>query len=211
MADAPLYTTVPGKISTLLQKIQHVGVPPRVTNDWLRSVGFTSSNDRSLRSVLRQIEFIDSSDEPTPAWRQYRGAESKKVLGRAIREGYSDLYSLYPDAHERSAQELADWFSTKSDAGQQAISKAVATFKNLAAEAEFGSEPSAVAEGESPPASVAKAAPAAPMEAVHRQVRAGSGATININVQLTLPETTDEAVYEAFFRAMREHLLEDNS
>lgn len=39
MADF-IYTTVPGKIKELLQKIREVGVPPKVTVQWLKTVGF---------------------------------------------------------------------------------------------------------------------------------------------------------------------------
>jgi hypothetical protein len=37
----------------------------------------------------------------------------------------------------------------------------------------------------------------------------GAGLTINVNVQLTLPETTDGSVYEKLFAATREHLLDE--
>ncbi len=39
------------------------------------------------------------------------------------------------------------------------------------------------------------------------QTPGGSGLTVNINIALTLPETNDEKVYAAFFKAMRDHLL----
>ena len=39
---------------------------------------------------------------------------------------------------------------------------------------------------------------------------AKNGVTINVNVQLTIPETTDEKVFGAFFAAMRKHLIDDN-
>lgn len=35
----------------------------------------------------------------------------------------------------------------------------------------------------------------------------GNGVTINLNIQLTVPETTDEKVYDKFFEAMKKHLL----
>jgi len=47
MADFT-YTTVPGKIKQLLAKIREVGVPQKVTVQWLKTVGFKSSNDASL-------------------------------------------------------------------------------------------------------------------------------------------------------------------
>src|SRR5688572_18195737 len=76
MADFP-YTTVPGKIGTLFAKIREVGVPQKVTQQWLKSVGFKSSNDASLVGVLKYIGFIDGSAVPTLKWTQYRGDNSK--------------------------------------------------------------------------------------------------------------------------------------
>lgn len=102
MADAPVYTTVPGKISGLFVKIRESGVPAKATTGWLKTLGMKSSNDPSLLPVLKQIGFVDGSGVPSPAWKQYRGSDHKEVLGRAIQVGYADLYQTYPDAHLRS-------------------------------------------------------------------------------------------------------------
>lgn len=34
-----------------------------------------------------------------------------------------------------------------------------------------------------------------------------NGLTVNLNIQLTVPETTDEKVYDKFFESMKKHLL----
>jgi hypothetical protein len=136
MADF-VYTTVPGKIKSLLSKIREVGVPQKVTVQWLRTVGFTSSNDASLLGILKFIGFTDSSGVPTSKWTQYRGANYKQVLGEAIREGYADLFAVYPDANQRSQGDLDHVFSTSSSGGKQVIAKTVGTFKALAEQAEF--------------------------------------------------------------------------
>lgn len=209
MADTPVYTTVPGKISDLFAKIRETGVPNKATNDWLKTLGLRSSNDRSLLSVLKQIDFVDSNQVPTPAWKQYRGADHKAVLGRAITVGYADLFQTYPDAHNRSNTDISHVFSTKSDAGKQAIDKMVSTFKNLAALAEFSNMPAAAAghpltDDNSPvgagEASTPITAPIAPT---------ASRLAVNVNIALTLPETSNDAVFAAFFKAMREHLFSD--
>ena len=136
MADF-VYTTVPGKIKPLLSKIREVGVPQKVTVQWLRTVGFTSSNDASLLGILKFIGFTDSSGVPTSKWTQYRGANYKQVLSEAIREGYADLFAVYPDANQRSQGDLDHVFSTSSSGGKQVIAKTVGTFKALAEQAEF--------------------------------------------------------------------------
>lgn len=133
------YTTVPGKIKTLLSKIRDVGVPNKVTVAWLKTVGFTSSNDASLIGVLKQIGFVDQGGVPTKRWNLYRGANHKAVLGEAIRQGYADLFDVYPDAHERAQTDLSHVISQSSSGGKQVITKTISTFKSLTELAEFSS------------------------------------------------------------------------
>ena len=132
-----VYTPVTGRVRELLGKIRTVGVPPKVTIQWLRTIGFTSSNDNSLIGVLKFIGFIDFSQVPTVRWTLYRGANHKKVLGDAVRQGYADLFALYPDADRRSQTDLEHVFSTSSSGGKQVIDKTIATFRALVSEAEF--------------------------------------------------------------------------
>ena len=131
------YTTVSGKLKKLLSKIREVGVPPKASNRWLKSIGFKSSNDGTLLTILKFINFIDSSSVPTEKWKDYRGTNHAQVLASAIREGYADLYATYPDAHSRNADELNHVFSTSSNAGKQVIGLTVRTFQNLCEQADF--------------------------------------------------------------------------
>jgi Family of unknown function (DUF5343) len=61
----------------------------------------------------------------------------RQVLGEAIREGYADLFAVYPDANQRSQADLDHVFSTSSSGGKQVIGKTVSTFKALAEQADF--------------------------------------------------------------------------
>lgn len=103
MADFA-YTTVPAKLPALLGKIREVGLPAKATVQWLKTIGFTSSNDSSMLKVLEQIGFVDSSRVPGEPWQKYRGGDYKRVLGNAIRSGYRELYETYSDAHARSVR-----------------------------------------------------------------------------------------------------------
>jgi hypothetical protein len=117
MAEFP-YTTVLGKLKQFLGKIREVGVPKRATHKWLESLRFRSKNDRSILTVMKFIGFINDSGIPTDFWNQYRGGRHKVVLAEAIVHGYSELYSTYPDAHNRSSNELESFFSTRTTAGK---------------------------------------------------------------------------------------------
>lgn len=204
MADF-IYTTVPGKVPALMQKIREVGRPPKATAAWLKSIGFTSSNDPSLLPILEFIDFVDAQRVPTQRWKDYRGADYKKVLGDAIVAGYASLYATYPDAHNRGNSDLEAFFASQTSAGKQAISKMVSTFKNLSQNAEFGAaEVGVVSQPDVPPAG-AGSSPAVVKQGVAHQL--GQGVIVNINIELTLPETEDAEMYDKFFKAMRKHLL----
>lgn len=139
MADY-VYTTVPAKIPTLLSKLREVGVPPKATAQWLKSIGFKSSNDPSLIGVLKQVGLTDASGVPTSLWTQYRGSQHKTVLADGIRKGYAELFAVYSDAWQRTNTDLEHVFATSTSGGKQVINLTIVTFKNLCIAADFSSE-----------------------------------------------------------------------
>lgn len=202
MADFP-YTQVTGKLSSLLSKIRTTGVPAKVNGPWLKSIGFTSSNDATLTGVVKFIGLTDSSGVPTQVWKDYRGANYKVVLGDAIRKGYAELYNIYPDAHQRSNTDLTHVFSTSSNGGAQVISKTVNTFKALAAEAEFSSSPETEGVLHTGPL---HAAPAqnSPMPSQLPNMHSSPAVHIDIQIHIS-PESTEQQI-DKIFESMAKHL-----
>lgn len=209
MADYP-YTGVPGKLKPLLQKIREIGTPKKVSVAWLKSIGFTSSNDSSLIAVLKFVGICDQSGVPSDVWAKYRGIDHKSILGNAIRNAYSDLFSVYENANLRQPQELYHFFSTKSTAGKQAIDKTISTFKALCEEAEFsatmGSNVGVVADALNDPP------PAAPANGTNGiriagTTRAGQHRpSLHIDIQIHIsPESSGEQI-EKIFESMAKHL-----
>ncbi len=200
MADF-IYTTVPGKIKQLFQKIREVGIPPKATVQWLKTIGFKSSNDASLLGVLKFVGFIDSSGVPSSKWAQFRGANHKTVLAEAIREGYADLFAVYPDANQRNQSDIDHVFSTSSSGGKQVIAKTVSTFKALAEQAEF------------PPVNEQTdlRMPSGPLHTPAVQPptvtgRSSFGPTLHIDVQIHIsPEASTDQI-DQIFASMSKHL-----
>lgn len=200
MADYT-YTTVPGKIKPLLAKIQTVGVPTAVTQKWLKSIGFTSSNDGTLIGVLKQIKLIDQAGVPTERWNQYRGAKHKEVLGDAIREGYADLYSIYPDAHQRSRQELEGVFVTSTKGGKEVVGKLASTFRQLADEAAFSGGLQEV-----PASTVSAAALHAPLTPTMPPAPTSGSPSLHIDVQVHISADSSPEQIDQIFASMAKHL-----
>jgi hypothetical protein len=199
------YTTVPGKIKGILDKVRQVGVPPKATIQWLKVIGFTSSNDASILSVFKAVGLTDQSGVPTSTWTAYRGAHHKRVLGDAIRAGYAELFAVYPDAWQRSNADLEHVFSTSSTAGKQVIQKTVGTFKALCECAEFGSpevqaSPMVHTGPMHLPAAGATSAP------LHPSTPSGPSPSVHIDVQIHIsPEASTDQI-DQIFKSMAKHL-----
>ncbi len=207
MADFA-YTTVPGKIKPLLAKIREVGVPNKATQAWLKSVGYRSSADPTLIGVLKQIGFVDASGVPTSRWAAYRGADHKKVLGAAIRQGYADLFAVYPNAPDRSATDLEHVFSTSSSAGRQVIGKTVSSFRTLCEQAEFGpvSEQTDLTLTTGPVHSPLTSTAPAPASRTPAQSQSPQSPSVHIDIQVHIsPEATATQI-DQVFKSMAKHL-----
>lgn len=205
MADFP-YTPNPPNIGRFLDHIQVAGVPSKVTNQHLKSVGFKSSNDGYIIAVLKDLQFLDSSGSPTEKWKAYKDkSKAKHVLGETMKKTYSDLFSIYPDAYRKDDEALHNYFASKTGLAKPTVDRMVRTFKLLCDKAEFETVSSST-----PPVSVAtqeKKPGVTTATAPPPAVKATTVPTININVELHLPPTDDASVYEKLFAAMKKHLF----
>jgi hypothetical protein len=201
------YTPVTGKLKALLQKVRSTGTPPKLTAAHLKVLGFSSSNDPSMINVLKFIGLVDSSGIPTPLWSEYRGKNHRTVLGRAIKQGYSDLFALYPDANTRSVADISHVFSTSSTAGEQVINKTVATFRTLVEESDF---PATDAINNNVLSTGPLHTPAAPSMAPALPAHIGGSfppqPAVHIDIQIHIsPESSSEQI-DKIFESMAKHL-----
>lgn len=71
----PPYVSGYGSISELFEKISQAAVPPKFTQDFMKTVlGMKSSSHRALIPLLKKLGFLDQSNIPTEAYRLYRDA-----------------------------------------------------------------------------------------------------------------------------------------
>ena len=144
MADYP-YILKTGSLKKFLEKIPTVGVPDKITYQFLYTLDFKGTNDRPIIPILKFLKFADASGVPTERYKSYRDkSKSAKILGEALKQCYLDLFKVYPDANKRDPQSLQNFFTTKTGLGERAVKSIVETFKALCSVAEF----SAVAEKE---------------------------------------------------------------
>jgi len=193
------YSPNPTRLKPFFEKIQEVGVPPKVTINYLKSLGFKSPNDRYTIGILKSLGFLDSSGVPTERWKMYRdNTQTRKVMSQAIKESYSALFSTYHDAFHKDNEAIRNFFSTHAEVGKATLGYMVRTFKILCELADFETL-------------VPAAAPSydkiEKKHVITPDTTSTKGLVVNVNIQLQLPATNDISIYNKLFESLKKHLL----
>src|SRR5262245_23970485 len=129
MAIPDSYLLTTGNVPEMLSAFQKAGVPTRVTFEFLKTLGFKSSNDRPVIGVLKSIGFLDTSGAPTELYRRFRDtSQSRRVLGQAMQSAYSDIFLANTKANELPATKLKDIFAAKTNKGDRVVEQMARTF-----------------------------------------------------------------------------------
>ena len=197
------YVMTADKFREFMLKIRTVGTPNVANKQFLVALGYKSSNHNRFPGVLKFMEFIDAGNKPTDVWNRWKDTvKGPLVLGNQIKKVYGSLFQLYPNGYELDKEGRRNFFAPQSGLGEVAVGAIVETFKTLCGLAAFGNgveaAPLAVDQKVPDPSPTVIQAPVTPSALLQG---------ISINVQLTLPETTNSAVYEDIFKAMKKYLI----
>jgi hypothetical protein len=215
------YLTSAKNTPSIFQAIQAAQAPPRFTMKFLEGLGFANSNDRAIINVMKGLGLLDDSGVPTRRYHEYLDqSQSATVLANGIREAYADLFRVNRAAQTMSQTDVKNKMKTLSE-GQftdRVLTQMAMTFTTLVKLGDFsGSAPvdSSTTPREQPseqpsveddttlpmlarlPSNGAQTTPAP-------ATIARFGLLYNINIHL--PESRDQAVYDALFKALKEHL-----
>lgn len=209
MAIPESYVNNVGNLAKFLDAVRTAGIPERVTFEFLKSLGFKSSNDRPIISVLKGIGFLDQNGAPTTMYREFRDPHrGPKVLGKALKNAYSELFLANTKAHTLSVDKIKGIVATKTNKSDTVVRLIAATFKALSAAADFSKESSSIEEPSVPDdeTEAANSVPAPTLPVVQHAANHNQP-EFHYNIQIHLPTTTDITVYNAIFKSLREHLL----
>jgi len=203
----PPFVNAYGSLSKLLEKIKTASVPAKVTRDYLSTVlGLTSSSYQPMIPFLKRLGFLDQSGAPTQRYKDFRSdSKSGFIMGKTIKEVYSDLYDGNEYAHKLSKNELIDLVSTRTGASKDDVSllAVIGTFNELKKHATFELEdiPEDIGEDRENETEEGET-----LKKVSRDnVKFGISYTINLN----LPATTEIKVFDAIFRSLKKNIIDN--
>ena len=203
------YMTSVKNLAKIMEKIVEGTAPKKFTISHLKSLGFTSSNDVGVIGLLKDLGFLSQDGTPTQRYHDYRDkSRSKAVMADALREAYEDLFHINEKPTSADRPAIEGKFKSVHNATDRIASEQAKTFEALLKLADL--------DGAKPPAKkkdseTKEQEPKLPSPS-HVDVQTRTKASfvgLRYNVEVHLPATKDVEVFNAIFKALKEHLLDD--
>lgn len=210
MALPEQYLITTKNLDGFFNSLLNAQAPPKFTNKFLEQLEFKSTNDRLFIGVLKFLGFIDSAGTPQESYFNFLDqTQSKLVLADAIKEAYSDLFTVNTKAQEMSPSEVKNKFKTLTQGSKsdKVLSLMANTFVALCKYADFSkhvpnNELAIIKKQETKEDTIAEE-----HKLTHELVNKKITTEMHYNIQIHLPETRDIGVYDAIFKSLKEHLL----
>jgi hypothetical protein len=210
MASLP-YLASPGSIKSALDRIRSAATPDRVTVDFVTTkLQIKGGTGFAILPYLKKIGFVASDGSPTDLYRRFRNnATAGAAVADAIKIGYKDLLQVNEYFYELDDKKLLDLIIqvTGAEAKSPVAKATLSTLKSLKSFADFDAQKSVELPTSSKEISPNIADMGSQMRSPEKE-RVGLNLSYTIN--LNLPATSDQAVFNAIFRSLKDHLLSND-
>jgi Family of unknown function (DUF5343) len=177
-------------------------------------LGYGSGSARPIIPLLKRLNFLQADGTPTQIYARFRNpSERGPAMLEALKAGYPELYARNEYAHLLSKDKLRDLVVevTGLERENQVVAYIVSTFQamkaagNVNESTRIGTVSSA--NGAESPLPVTAPAPFERADfGVHRSAQE-IGMNLSYTINLNLPPSSDPEVFNAIFKALKEHLL----
>jgi len=213
MALPNSYSVKAGSFQAYFQAIQDAQAPERFTVKFLEGLEFASTNDRTFIGILKELGFLDANNTPTKRYYEFLDKDiAAGVLADGIKEMFSDLFAIRKDAQKMTQTEVYNKLRTlyagkgKTD---NLIKLIASNFVALCKLADF--EKSRIEKSETDDKE--KTTDDKEKHKEHSEDSGGSKKNkkvsidgLQYHINIILPDTKDQAVYDAIFKSLRDHL-----
>lgn len=199
MTDYP-YMISNNKIAPIIAKIQQAARPAKFTQEVLKNLGFTSTNDRAFIPLFKKLGFLMDDGTPSALYDQLKdGTSTSTILGVQIKSLYADLYAINTEIHTAPEAEVKGAISRVTGKDADGVGRIYNTFKALCNIATFDVvQPSSALEEKDETIQVPNTTTPVVVPRANE---------FHYNIQIHLPATNDISVYNAIFKSLKDNLL----
>lgn len=205
------YLITTKNVDSFINSILSAQAPDKFTYKFLNDLGFTSSNDRLYLGLFKSLGLLDDNSSPTQKYYDFLDeTKYKKVLADCIRESYSDLFNINKNADKMDVKEIKNKLKTLTQGKKtdKVLSLMASTFKALCDIADFSNQSSLAESCDSIDNVTVN------NEIVERKIsnldtdicNSQFDASLHYDIHIHLPETRDDAVYDAIFKSIKRNL-----
>lgn len=214
MANLP-YVQATSTLESLLDKIKSASVPDKFSQDFVSTkLLIKGGAGRSLIPFIKRMGLVNADGTPTDRYKEFRNQDkSGFAIADAMRELYEPLFEMNEYVYELEPGKLKGLIveATGNEANSTVVAKTLSTFQALRKIANFENtkrvtrDDSRVENFNTPPS---------PNQLIHQQAgntRMKGGEKINLSytINLNLPATTDIEVFNAIFKSLKQHLIQE--
>lgn len=230
MATKYPYVGVPGAVTAVIDQLRKA-FPANVTADTLRKWSIAPKNESYLLNVLRFIGVIDEDGGKLPDASQvfslHNNSEFSAEFSKLVRSSYSELFDLFgDDAWNLEVDKLIGFFRTEDESSATVGQRQAAVFRKLAALSGHGDPDKRVESGVSKPRTSTKknasrrtnkkasgdaegaTSVSERATSVKPQVINETGVALTVRIEINLPATNEQAVYDKIFKSIKSNLID---
>lgn len=195
----------------IMNKIVEGTAPQKFTTEHLKKLGFTSSNDRAIIGILKDLGFLAEDGTPTQRYHDYRNtSKSKQVLGESLKDAYTEIFHINEKPSAADRQAITGLFKSTHNVSDQIASLMSSTFLAFLSLADISentpNKKGIIKEKKEEPKEESKSQ----VENIPvNQAKIPIIPNLRYNIEIHLPATKDIEVYNAIFKSLRIHLLNE--
>jgi len=200
-------TQISTQIPAILEKLKAGQAPDKFNREFLRDLGFKSSNHIAMIPLLRGLGFLTADNVPTERYRSFLDkTKSSKVLAEAVKEAYGDIFVLRTKPTKQDQDLIQGKYKSTYNLSDVSAERAAKTFLALL---EL-SDPDVLSGTPSENKPIIEIEPIAKtqdsLDTPHSKKKSSVG--LNYSIEIHLPATKDVEVYNAIFKSLKEHLVD---
>lgn len=208
------YAQQAGTLENMLAQIKIASVPESFSQDFVSTkLRMKGGTPRSIIPFIKKMGLVTSDGTPTSRYSALRNQDKAgAAIADAIREVYAPLFGMNEYVYDLDNERLKALIveATGAEAESSPVAKTLATFNVLNKMANFKTD--SVADTVEATVSLAETNNASQIPI---QVNAPSanqsseGINLSYTINLNLPPTKDIEVFNAIFKSLKQHLLQD--
>lgn len=216
MAENLPYSTSVGTLETMLEKIKTASTPERFTQDFVSTkLAMKGGTARSCIPFLKKMKLVGNDGSPTDFYKEFRNpAKSRVALGKSFKQLYTRLYEMNEYVHDAKDQDVLGLImeATGNEHDNAATKYTLSTFNMLRKHADFDPETHDQDESVSPTLDSGEDTQTPIPMTIPKQIQipqTGNGINLSYTINLNLPPTKDIEVFNAIFKSLKQHLLQE--